>query len=508
MKKILRYTFLSYTLILIFSMNSYAATSLSSSLTRVTVYPCLVPYNGKPVTAQAIIVEYNDDRLVEGVDYTVTKRTIEGTTIGMKEIILDGKGEFFGKKYGSIMLYKPGLTSFNPQISDPTPLSCNQVGFQLKGTRENSLAYYGLFRSTSPNGPFELYDVMHDGNVKHSYMGGGWYIIGVYGHSVWTIHGDQDDRNYSVVVETELDKTYYYKVLEVGANVGSHGTSDDANSNFSNTLSIRAELSKPFITTCYSAVSGKSVKLNWRKVNAASGYEIYRKQGKGSWKKVKNISKNKASYTDKKVSSGKTYQYRIRAYKTQNGKKVYGAFSSDYKVTTKKAKVKGNYKAGTVYGPSMSAKRRRELKQAVQGFKTNYIRSGMSEVDKAFAVYAFVRDTCSYGRKSGYDSAWGAIVNRNATCVGYARAVKALCDAIGLKCYYVKANSRSFNPYHTWNIVRVDKKWYILDSQGGMFLVGQDFYIGAMGLTWNEKLYPTVSITVHPEGQLDGRDDD
>lgn len=71
-------------------------------------------------------------------------------------------------------------------------------------------------------------------------------------------------------------------------------------------------------------------KLTWKKVNGATGYEIYRATSKdGKYTKVKTISKNSTvSYTDTKLTTGKTYYYKIRAYKTKDGKKKYGDYSS------------------------------------------------------------------------------------------------------------------------------------------------------------------------------------
>ena len=73
----------------------------------------------------------------------------------------------------------------------------------------------------------------------------------------------------------------------------------------------------------------KTVKFTWKKSKGASGYYVYRKVGSGSWKKYATVRDgSKTSYTDKKVVSGKTYYYSVRAYK---GKKL-----SSYNKTGKK----------------------------------------------------------------------------------------------------------------------------------------------------------------------------
>ncbi len=70
------------------------------------------------------------------------------------------------------------------------------------------------------------------------------------------------------------------------------------------------------------------VKLTWKKVSGASGYEIYMKTGKGSFKKIKNITKGKTvSFTKSGLKKRMTYCFRIRTYKTVGKAKVYGTYS-------------------------------------------------------------------------------------------------------------------------------------------------------------------------------------
>ena len=62
--------------------------------------------------------------------------------------------------------------------------------------------------------------------------------------------------------------------------------------------------------------SGSHIKLTWTQNSKAKGYEIYRKVGGGKWTKGKTITKNSTlTYTDKAVKRGKTYFYKVRAYK-------------------------------------------------------------------------------------------------------------------------------------------------------------------------------------------------
>ena len=73
--------------------------------------------------------------------------------------------------------------------------------------------------------------------------------------------------------------------------------------------------------------------LTWKKVNGASGYEIYRATSKnGKYKKIATVKKNsaKTTYKDRKLAKNKKYYYKVRAYKTVNKYKTYSKFFVKY----------------------------------------------------------------------------------------------------------------------------------------------------------------------------------
>lgn len=265
-------------------------------------------------------------------------------------------------------------------------------------------------------------------------------------------------------------------------------------------VSATVKLSAPVVTRCHS-YNNKNVKLCWCCTPKAKGYQIYKYTGK-KWKRIKTINKKSTlTYTDKKVKEGKTYKYKIRSYSVVSGKKIYSSFSSVRKVSLKRPTVCGNYKANSVYGPSLNSSQLMQVRRVVQSFKTNYIRKGMSEYDKALAVFLYLRSNCSYARcglqYNNANNAWGALVYNEAQCSGFARAMKALCDGVGVKCKYVHANSKAVNPSHQWNEIRINGKWYIVDAQSGFFLAGSNTWKNMMGMRWNTKGLPKCSASDH-----------
>ena len=78
----------------------------------------------------------------------------------------------------------------------------------------------------------------------------------------------------------------------------------------------------------------KKVKLTWKKVSEAKGYQVqYSQKKKFPSKKTKKKTTTKRTLTIKKLKKKKTYYFRVRAYKRKaSGSKVYGTWSKVVKV--------------------------------------------------------------------------------------------------------------------------------------------------------------------------------
>ena len=82
-------------------------------------------------------------------------------------------------------------------------------------------------------------------------------------------------------------------------------------------------------------VSDEKIKITWSAQPKAVGYEVYQKTGSQKYKRIKTTGKVQ-SLTVKGLNVGKTYYFRVRAYKKSSGKKVYGTYSSSVKIAMKK----------------------------------------------------------------------------------------------------------------------------------------------------------------------------
>lgn len=71
------------------------------------------------------------------------------------------------------------------------------------------------------------------------------------------------------------------------------------------------------------------MKITWKKVTGADGYEISMRTGKGRYKSIKTITKGKTvTFTKSGLKKGKSYSFRVRAYKKVGSKKTYGSYSN------------------------------------------------------------------------------------------------------------------------------------------------------------------------------------
>ena len=113
------------------------------------------------------------------------------------------------------------------------------------------------------------------------------------------------------------------KIQTVGT--GTATITATAGGNKKASCSVSVKLSTPGTVKTISA-GHNSAKISWNSVSGASGYEVYRADSKtGTYKIIKTVTAK--SFTNTGLTAGKTYYYKVRAYRYKGTKKVYGGFS-------------------------------------------------------------------------------------------------------------------------------------------------------------------------------------
>lgn len=119
-------------------------------------------------------------------------------------------------------------------------------------------------------------------------------------------------------------KTYYYKVK-------AYTTVDDTKYKGSASSAAKAvpAVLAPTISSIKMAAVTKAT-LTWTKISGASGYVIYRSSSKdGTYEKIGKVKDGKTvTYTAAGLSNGKTYYFKVRAYRTVDGSNYCGAYSA------------------------------------------------------------------------------------------------------------------------------------------------------------------------------------
>ncbi len=255
-------------------------------------------YTGKSIEPQLTIEHRYDAGGEVGVhflkknrDYTVEFKNNKYP--GTATITIKGKGNFKGSQTLTFKIFPKKTTGVTK--SDSTTSS-----IKLTWTKQPYVSGYEVYRSTSKLGKYERVGRITSNTASFTDSG------------------------------RSSGKTYYYKVrsYKIINKKREYGSNSDI-------FAVSTRCKTPVITL--SSPKSKSVKVSWKKVSNATGYKIYRATSKkGTYKNIKTVtSGNTLSYTNKGLSSGKTYYYKVRAYRTVNGEKVYSYYTSVKSVKVK-----------------------------------------------------------------------------------------------------------------------------------------------------------------------------
>ena len=133
---------------------------------------------------------------------------------------------------------------------------------------------------------------------------------------------------------------WYYKNIDLGTI--KKGTKVGIRLTGSKKGQYKIKLSGPGVlnagtTTLKKVTAGKkALTVKWNKAARASGYQVKYATNK-KFKSAKTVTVKKTVFKKKltKLKSKKTYYVKVRAYKSVNGKKFYGPWSSTKKIKTK-----------------------------------------------------------------------------------------------------------------------------------------------------------------------------
>lgn len=322
-------------------------------------------YTGKEIVPEAAVV-LNDVRLEPGVDYEI--RYENNVNVGTASVIVTGIGGNSGSVRSTFEIIKRNITRCNfenitDKIYQGTPtqqdltvtdgILAREAGDDVTTlvlNRDYTLTYennaapgvatlvvsgignYGGTKTIRYMIHFtDMTTVTASASVDSITLA--WSAVpGAEGYGIYDSDDNLIARTEGITyVHSNLNAltTYSYKVrpYRISSGTAYYG-------GFSNTVQAATGIKTPAITL---KAGKKRIKVSWKKIKGVNGYEIYRstKKKKG-YKKIKTASKASiVAYTNKGLTKKKKYYYRIRAYKTVNGRKVYSSYSSVKSVKSK-----------------------------------------------------------------------------------------------------------------------------------------------------------------------------
>lgn len=251
-------------------------------------------YTGKEIKPN-VTIKNGGIILKNGVDYTVTyKNNINlGKNVATAYII--GKGNYEGSIFKKFNIIVPNVTGLyaNKQSQSTITVKWSKPAGAIYG--------YEVYMATSKSGKYTKIATINSGNTI-SYK------------------------------KTKLSagKVYYFKVRAF-TKVGSSKKYGE----YSKILSTSTKTKTPKISKL--SAGKRSITVKWNKISGATGYEVYMATSKsGKYTKIVNITKgSKISYKKTGLKKGKRYYFKVRTYKTVDGKKIYGDYSSKKSVVAK-----------------------------------------------------------------------------------------------------------------------------------------------------------------------------
>ncbi len=458
-------------------------------------------YTGKEIKPKIKNVKYKDRVLKEDVDYRVYYPTYQnGTPIGTIYLSISGIGAYGGNKSITFNVVPTKVNNVKTSLkSNGINISWKKSSIDIDG--------YEIERKTSTNKKYTILATLD--KSKTSYLdttpatSGKTYYYRVRSYKI--VNGVKIYSNYSNVSEIVFvqgvtytltsgnDKTYLKWNKVNGADSYQIYRSTSKNGEYvriktqkgENKISYTDKKVKKHTTYYYkirayvntpsgkvygkftdiktktplaqtklkkAKYTGKTIKLSWNKVNNIKGYRIYRATSEnGKYKKIATTSAKKTSYTDKKLSQGKVYFYRVRAYKNKKNKTLYGQYSDVKFAVTGTRKQQMNKIKLSPDKDFKNSSFKSYYKDYEKLIKKN-TNSKMSTYDKVNAMYKYLVKHLYH--KDGYH------------CKNFAGTFAGMCRVMGLDAYCATGETKSGSGYtaHTWTIVNINGTEYIFDA--------------------------------------------
>lgn len=203
--------------------------------------------------------------------------------------------------------------------------------------------YYGNYSSVvSVTTPPAKVSSVNTAKKSSTYLTLSWKkVSGASGYRVYKYN--TKTKAYEKVTTIASGSTTSYKVTGLASateyqfKVRAYKKAEDGNVWGSSSVVYKESTNPPKTKNLKLSTKSSAVTLSWSKVARSSGYAVYRYDSKTKkYVRIATVKSGKTvTYKDAKLKKGSTKHYKVRAYKTYNGTKYYGAYSDIVSVKVK-----------------------------------------------------------------------------------------------------------------------------------------------------------------------------
>ncbi|MCC3867327.1 GH25 family lysozyme [Terrisporobacter mayombei] len=334
-------------------------------------------YTGSAIKP-SIAVTLNNKTLKANEDYTVTYSN--NTSIGTAKITINGIGNYNGSKTTTFKIIPK-------QVSNISLVKKTTSALTLSWSKLDDVSGYKIYKYNPTSDSYELLKTISN-NSTTSYIDEVLKPASVYNYKIRgykLIDGSYYYGNYSNVFSesTRINKVTNlkldtrnatsleiswdrvkdadgYKIYKLDTNTNTYKIIDTINSNsitsykhssiisatnyyykvkafkylngsnrysdYSSTLKAATRPLQPSVTL--SSTKSNYIKANWTKISKrTTGYQIYMSTSKNGTFSSIGTTEN-TSFTKGNLTKGKTYYFKVRAYRTVDGEKIYSLYSN------------------------------------------------------------------------------------------------------------------------------------------------------------------------------------
>ena len=315
----------------------------------VTLSSTSFTYTGSAIEP-SVTVTLSGSTLTKGTDYTVSYS--DNTSAGTATVTITGMNDYYGTVSKTFTISAQSLSSSNVTLSStsftysgstqkPTVTVKNSAGTTLTSGTDYSISYSTTYPKSA--GTYTI-TITGKGNYKGTITK--TYKITAKSIKSASVTLSSTSLKYtgsvikpSVTVKlsgSTLSSSNYTVTYSSNKAIGTATVKITGKGNYTGTITKTFKIVPKTMSIKSATGAKKKITVKWSKTSGSvTGYQIrYRVKGSSSWT-TKTVSSSTTSKTLTGLKSGKTYQVQIRAYKTVNGTKYYGSWSSTKTVKTK-----------------------------------------------------------------------------------------------------------------------------------------------------------------------------